>query len=124
MKTIDQNFYWSVLGHWENQCRVQIFAPHPEQTIIVLTDTGNLKLRDAVPQILPVILQDYDLDPTISSWIEQYPSKRELHPQAEFWWLNPRWKQINVERRVYCLAEAYWNHIARSEVEALLGQVF
>lgn len=122
MKTIDQNFYWSVLGHWDNQCRVRIFTPHPEQTIIVLTDTGTSTLRDAVPQILPEIVQDYRLDPELLRWIEHYPSKRESHPHAEFWWLTPRWSQTDAEKRAYRVVEAYWNCVARSEVEAFLGQ--
>ncbi len=63
--------------------------------MVVLSDSGcpaGSPFRDAVPQIMPMLVQDYRLDPTLMLWVEQHPANREELPDAKFWQIHPQWE--------------------------------
>ncbi len=121
MQSIDHNYYLkSPLTGWSRICRVQIFSPHPEQITVILSELSgadDIRLRNAIAEVLPVVVQDYRLNPEIVSWVEHYPENREASPDLEFWQIHPGWSGGSV-------AEAYWTLITEAQVESLIGQPF
>jgi hypothetical protein len=114
---IDQTYYWqghgNGVGLWQSKCRLRIFQPHPESTIVLVSDLGadcGTSITDCADHLASLIVTEFRLDPEALTWIEHLPDSESEFSLVEFDWLgtiaiSPRWSYLTPER-----------------VEALIGQ--
>ncbi len=121
MSTIkmDQGYSWRGLGDGSGRtpssCRVRVFQPHPEQTVVVLSDMGiGASITNSIEYILLPIAQKFGVDAVTTLWIEHYPCHRASDPDVEFSRIHPT---IRVGNRV----AVTWSPLSRNQAEQLCG---
>ncbi|MGG6263241.1 hypothetical protein [Leptolyngbya sp. AN10] len=114
---IDTTFTWKgngQCGNWKSYCRLRIFRPHPEQTVVIVSaikgDTGT-SITNSAPKLAELVCQQYGIAPATLMWIEQYPYYRGT-PEfaAEFSQVILTWQENRVLHHT-------WQTIGRQEIE-------
>lgn len=120
--TVDQIYYWKGfgdgLGQWESYCRLRIWQPHPEQTIVMLSDEGldsGTSITNCVEYIAPKIAAEFELDPQTTDWIEHYPGYRQERSGVEFSRVHLQWREQTV-------VQVHWSPLSQQETECLVAQ--
>lgn len=104
------------LGNWESSCRLRIFRPHPEQTVVIVSDLGKdtgTSITNSLPTLAKLVIEQYAISFPTLVWIEQYPHYRGTpEAKAEFAKVILTWNEGNL---CHC-----WQPIDRAEVERLV----
>lgn len=112
---VDQVFSWTGgcdgRGRWQSQCWLRIYHPHPEATVVIVSDIPNAgtSITNAAARLAKLVVKEFRISPKEMVWIEQYPHWRNSStPAAEFSlvsfdWLKddptkPTWACINIEK--------------------------
>lgn len=76
---VDQVYRYQEFGigydHWETHCRVRIFQPHPEATVVIVSDSGfntGTSVTNFSQFLATLIINRFGLNPSLLIWIEQY----------------------------------------------------
>lgn len=120
--TIDQEYRWKGfgdgMGQWLSKCRLRILKPHPEQSIVIVSDLGRdtgTSITNCAEILATRIVQEYELDPACLMWVEHYPGDGSF-PDEEFALVSFDWndrRAINPD----------WRHISRGKLEGMLPDV-
>lgn len=115
MQTKNNSYYWlEKSGEWSQVCQIDLYGWHPDQTIVLLTQINSDRegaIRAIASKLLPLICQDYGIDPELAIWIERYPYSRNDFREAEFLQILPTWKHNQV-------VALLWMPIAQGLVES------
>lgn len=108
---IDETYYWLGNGspgsRGDSSCRVRVWWPHPEQPVVLLSDSGQgASLTNSVEYILPGIAAWYGLQVQGPIWVEHYPEHKgdkdgiefsRVHAQGDRAPLNVSWEYMKPE---------------------------
>ncbi|MBM0745706.1 hypothetical protein JOY44_30285 (plasmid) [Phormidium sp. CLA17] len=78
MLVVDQTYRYREFGigygPWETLCRVRIFQPHPESTVVIVSDSSLLtgtSVANFSQSLATLIVNHFSLNPSLVLWIEQ-----------------------------------------------------
>lgn len=81
---IDRIFTWkgwaNGRGNWDSSCRIRIFHDQ-EYAVIVASDLGRdsgTSITNCCEDLIPLVCQEYALDPSLVTWIENYEDRYDL----------------------------------------------
>jgi hypothetical protein len=116
---IDQTYHWQGFGNgvgtWLSQCRIRVFQPHPEHTVVIASDLGGdngTSITNCADHLASLVVQEFQLDPAALTWIEHLPDSSAAFSLVEFDWLGT------------IASFPRWSHLHPEQVEALVGQTW
>lgn len=94
-----------------SSCQVRVFCPHPEMTVVILSDSGEGgSITNSIEYILLPLARQFKVNPHLATWIEHYPGH---DAETEFSQIVPI---INGNR-----VKVSWVPLIKADVEKLCG---
>ncbi|MBW4465606.1 MAG: hypothetical protein KME07_09225 [Pegethrix bostrychoides GSE-TBD4-15B] len=118
-RLVDRNYRWDGFGGvysiHPSQCRLRIYQPHPEQTVVVFSSLDPLNpVKDCIEPLIEKVLAEFTLDPSITSWVNHLPVYSELRGTVEI-------EQAFIHSYRNRITRVTWQEVDREQVEGWIS---
>ncbi len=125
MKTaaiIDQIYVWQGfgdgMGGWRSSCRLRIFAPHPEQSVVVFADdpeNDGTSIPNCVEHLMRRVVREFRLNPLETLWVHHSPQYDGAEGEIVT-------SQVSLSTDSDGRVQPIWKNLEHQVVEGWIGQ--